>query len=91
MNVLFDLLIAAHFCIFSAREHIVGMEQRQQQILRNQVNLYFLLCQYGMASVIQHCFIGRPSESTVSEDAGIKPRTVATLALAARSSNHLAR
>jgi hypothetical protein len=31
--------------------------------------------------VIQHCFICRPSNSTVSEDAGIEPRTVATLAL----------
>jgi hypothetical protein len=29
--------------------------------------------------VIQHCFICRPSESTVSEDAAIEPRTVATL------------
>jgi hypothetical protein len=35
---------------------------------------------------IQHCFICRPSDSTVSEDAGIEPRTVATLALAVRSS-----
>jgi hypothetical protein len=31
---------------------------------------------------IQHCFICRPSDSTVSEDAGIEPRTVATSALA---------
>jgi hypothetical protein len=31
---------------------------------------------------IQHCFICRPSDFTVSEDAGIGPRTVATLALA---------
>ncbi len=38
---------------------------------------------------IQHCFICRPSDSTVSEDAG--PRTVATLALADRRSNHSAR
>jgi hypothetical protein len=30
---------------------------------------------------IQHCFICRPSDSDVSEDAGIEPRTVATLAL----------
>ncbi len=37
---------------------------------------------------IQHC---RPSDSTVSEDAGIEPRTVATSALAVRSSNHSAR
>ncbi len=28
--------------------------------------------------IIQHCFICRPSDSTVSEDAGIEPRTVAT-------------
>jgi hypothetical protein len=27
---------------------------------------------------IQHCFICRPSNFTVSEDAGIEPRTVAT-------------
>jgi hypothetical protein len=31
--------------------------------------------------VIQHCFICRPSDSTVSVDAGIEPRAVATLAL----------
>jgi hypothetical protein len=30
----------------------------------------------------------RPSDSTVSEDAGIEPRTIATLALAVRRSNH---
>ncbi len=32
-------------------------------------------------NVIQRCFICHPSDSTVSEDAGIEPRTVATLAL----------
>jgi hypothetical protein len=32
-----------------------------------------------------------PSDTTVSEDAGIEPRTVATLALAVRRSNHSAR
>jgi hypothetical protein len=39
---------------------------------------------------IQYCFICRPSDSTVSEDAGIEPMSVATLALTARRSNHLA-
>jgi hypothetical protein len=41
---------------------------------------------------IQHCFICRPSDSTLSEDAGIEPRTVAiaTMALAVRRSNHSA-
>jgi hypothetical protein len=38
---------------------------------------------------IQHCFICRPSDSTVSEDAGIEPRTDATLALAVRRTNTL--
>jgi hypothetical protein len=40
---------------------------------------------------IQHCFIRRPSDSIVSEDAGIEPRTVAATALAVRRSNHSAR
>ncbi len=39
--------------------------------------------------LVQHCFI-RPSDSTVSEDAGIEPWTVATSALAVRRSNHSA-
>jgi hypothetical protein len=33
---------------------------------------------------IQHCFICGPLDSTVSEDAGIEPRIVATLVLTAR-------
>jgi hypothetical protein len=37
---------------------------------------------------IQHCFICRPSVSTVLTDAGIEPRTVAIGALAVRRSNH---
>ncbi len=37
---------------------------------------------------IQHCFICRPSDSTVPTDAGIEPRTVASGALAVRRSNH---
>ncbi len=37
---------------------------------------------------IQHCFICHLSDFTMSEDAGIEPKTVATLALAVRRSNH---
>ncbi len=37
---------------------------------------------------IQNCFICRRSDSTVPEDAGIEPRTAATLELAVRRSNH---
>ncbi len=40
--------------------------------------------------VIQHCFICRPLDSAVSEDAGIEPWTVVTLASTARRSNPLA-
>jgi hypothetical protein len=39
-----------------------------------------VLCMY----FIQHCFVCRPLDSTVSEDAEIEPRTVATSALAVR-------
>ncbi len=46
---------------------------------------WFFMC------FIQRCFICRPSDSNVSEDAGIKLRTVVTLALAARCSNHSAK
>ena len=39
---------------------------------------------FFLGTVIQHCFICRPSDSTVSQDAGIEPRTsVTTLALTA--------
>ena len=48
---------------------------------------FFSFVQY----IIQHCFICRPSDSTVPTDAGIEPRTVATVALAVRRSNHQAR
>ncbi len=40
---------------------------------------------------IQHCFICRPSDSSMSEDAGIEPMTVTTLTLAVRRSHHSAR
>jgi hypothetical protein len=40
---------------------------------------------------IQHCFICRPSDSMVFEDAGIQPRTFATLALPVSRSDDSAR
>jgi hypothetical protein len=47
---------------------------------------------FFMYVLIQHCFICRPSDSTVSEDAGsgTEPRTVATSALIVRGSSHSA-
>jgi hypothetical protein len=47
--------------------------------IENKLFLLFIIYFY-----IQHCFICRPSDSNVSEDAGIEPRTVATTALAVR-------
>jgi hypothetical protein len=38
------------------------------------VEINKFLSQYFYALVIQHCFIFRPSDTTVSEDAGIEPR-----------------
>ncbi len=32
--------------------------------------------------IIQHCFIGRPSDSTVAENVRIEPKTFATMTLA---------
>ncbi len=46
---------------------------------------------YSIQYFIQHCFICRPSDSTVPEDTGIEPRTVRTSALIVRRSNHSAR
>ncbi len=40
---------------------------------------------------IQHCFVCRPSDFSVSEGGGIEPRTIASLALAVRRSNHSVR
>ncbi len=58
----------------------------------NYLAFYFLLffggIFYFFSYNIQHCFICRPSDSTVPTDAGIETRTVATGALAVRSSNH---
>jgi hypothetical protein len=54
--------------------------------MNNKGGIYFwiLMC------VIQHCFICRPSDFAVSEDAGMEPWTVATLASTARRSSPLA-
>ncbi len=45
--------------------------------------IFFMISKY----FIQHCFICRPSDFTLPEDAGIEPRTISTSALAFRRSN----
>jgi hypothetical protein len=64
----------------NARQHIMTLFSKGDYFG------FFLFYMYD----IQHCFICRPSDSTVSEDAGIEPKTVATTALALRCSNHSA-
>ncbi len=62
-----------------------------KKMSRTYINGEFFFFFFFFMYDIQHCFIGRPSDSTVSEDAGIEPRTVATTALAVRRSNQAAR
>jgi hypothetical protein len=50
--------------------------------------LFFIFWGVFFSYCIQHCFICRPSDSSVPTDAGIEPRAVATGALAVRLCNH---
>ncbi len=51
------------------------------------LNRFYLILLY----FVLHCFICRPSDSTVLEDAGIEHRTAAILSLTFRRSKHSAR
>jgi hypothetical protein len=53
--------------------------------------IYVGNCVLFWSLFVQHCFTCRPQDSTVSEDAGIEPRTFATSALAVKRSNHSVR
>ncbi len=78
-----DFFLTASWISFSCLCH--DRNQRKQLFLNRGIFLV-ISCMY----YIQHCFICRHSDSIVSEDAGIEPRTVATLALAVRRSSHSA-
>jgi hypothetical protein len=58
---------------------------------RNKLQLFLKGDFWFFMYVFQHCFICLLSDSTVSEELGIEPRTIATLALTARRSYHSAR
>ncbi len=64
-----------------------GVHLRQRRQKKHYKDGFFIFFKY----LIQHCFNCRPSDSTVSEDAEIEPRTGATLALTVRRSDHSAR
>jgi hypothetical protein len=64
---------------------LVGGE-RWRVVVCTVMDFFYFLC-----SVFNTASSAAPSYSIVSEDAGIELRTIATLAFAARRSNHLAR
>jgi hypothetical protein len=78
-------------------QHCLGLMNTKCQCFGSTLDSFFLFFfniflgdffLFFSAYIIQHCFICRPSDSTVPTDAGIEPRTVATGALAVRRSNH---
>ncbi len=74
-NARVSLLLKMHTALHQQIKH--------KQILKGDFwgTFYFFV-------LFQHCFICRPSDSTVPTDAGIEPRTVATSALAVRRAHH---
>jgi hypothetical protein len=62
-----------------------------QNVVNSGINVNRGIFKYFSYTLFPHCFICRPPVSTVPGDAGMKPRTVATLALAVRPSNQSAR
>ncbi len=93
-QLLISLIPSPYLSLPTSWQLQVEMVQSESIASRNSNTFILSYCQWLISCFmydIQHCFICRPSDSTVSEDAGIEPRTVATLALTARSSNHSAR
>ncbi len=70
---------------YPCNNFILRAESKSCFIEKHLISEYFF---FFFSYYIQHCFICRPSDSTVPTDAGIEPRTVATGALAVRRSNH---
>ncbi len=72
---------------------MIGQQNRQpwRNVLsrRRELNRG-IFCNFLCMYIIQHCFICRLSDSTVSENAGIEPRKVVSSALAVRRSSHSA-
>jgi hypothetical protein len=62
-------LLCIHLLLYTGKKE--KREVRVVRFLKSHFNLDFLY-------FLQHCFICRPSDSTVSEDARIEPGTVAT-------------
>jgi hypothetical protein len=69
---------------YQASVHWKRQVMRRYIIIGSLPEIFY--CMYCTMYCIQHCFICRPSDSIMSEDAGIGLMPVATLALAVRRS-----
>jgi hypothetical protein len=74
----------SHMTLFKTIFSVVHLTLRVVLVIQTIGFLYFYV--YALYSTL----VCRPSDSTVSEDAGIEHRTVATLALAVSRSSHSA-
>ncbi len=83
---LYQVLLFSSVPVHSTRPFSVSFIARCCTIFF--INIFWGIFSFFLSYYIQHCFICRPSDSTVPTDAGIEPRTVATGALAVRPSNH---
>ncbi len=79
-----------HCILYTCIGTISNRENANHNYFFKELWSFFLGGFFGFSFYVR-CFICRPSDSTVSEDAVIVPRTVAILALTARRSNHSAR
>ncbi len=87
-NILFCLSDVSLQRYDSANRRPIWNFMRQKLGSLTRFVLKYFLGDFFFPYSIQHCFICRPSDSTVPTDAGIEPRTVATSALAVRRSYH---
>ncbi len=62
-----------------AKRSVVCPESRYESVSVSILNNYKRGTFFIFPLYIQHCFIGQPPDSTVSEDAGMEPRTIDTL------------
>jgi hypothetical protein len=87
INVISSSMGYLHSVHVKSRVNVTWMKDFIILLQVKQGDFFVSFCTYFS----QHCFICRPSDSTVSEDAGLELRTVATSASAVRRSNQSGR
>jgi hypothetical protein len=93
-RIIFQLAVGTYERMFLPLRHRVSVKTFINFTQKDVGQLLFTVIQggilfYFLMFFIQHSFICRPSDSTVSEDAGFGTRTVATVSV--RRCNHSAR